>query len=256
MPGPTARHRSTRRSVGSTCCRSWSPICREHRTRLREEWAERIQQSHLLVGDDAAGDGGRDDLGLRQLRRGARDRERRGPAALRARPVRADHPPGGGDPRGGRHRAAAARRARPVPLREVPARLRVAQRGARRLRAGCQPDRQHRRGQLRRRARAGHPPAAGRHPRAVDAGAAGARAAAHPAHHRRARQRPGPPADGAAAVAASASTAPRSSSSTSRVRPTSTRPWRTTSCRPSTRHASWVRASSSLGCHPRSPRRS
>ena len=38
-------------------------------------------------------------------------------------------------------------------------------------------------------AREGHPPAAGRDPRAVDAGAAGARAPAHPADHRRPRQR-------------------------------------------------------------------
>ena len=43
-------------------------------------------------------------------------------------------------------------------------RLRPAQPGARRLRAGGQPDRQHGRGQLRRRTRAGHPATAGLDP--------------------------------------------------------------------------------------------
>ncbi len=172
---------------------------REHRTNLRQDWASRIQGSGLLHAMTPAGDGRRDHVGLRQLRRGARDRQRRGPAALRPRPVRADHPARGGDPRGRRHRAAAARRAGPVPVREVPARLRAAEPGAGRLRAGGQPDRQHRRRQLRRRARARHPAAAGLHPRAVDAGPAGPRTAADPADHRRPRQRARPAADRAAA---------------------------------------------------------
>ncbi len=110
-----------------------------------------------------------------------------------------------------------------------------AQPGARRLRAGRQPHRQHGGGQLRRRAGAGHPAAAGLDPRAVHAGAAGAGAAAHPADHRRAGQRARPPADRAAAHAASAPTGPRSSSSTSPAPRTSTRRSPTTSCRPSTR---------------------
>ena len=38
---------------------------REHRSRLREEWANRIHRAHLLASDDAAGDRRRNDLGLR-----------------------------------------------------------------------------------------------------------------------------------------------------------------------------------------------
>ena len=98
-------------------------------------------------------------------------------------------------------------------------RLRPAQPGAGRLRAGREPDRQHRRGQLRRRAGTGHPAAAGLDPRAVHAGAAGPGAAADPADHRGARHRAGPAADRAAARAASAPTGPRSSSSTSPASP-------------------------------------
>ena len=94
---------------------------REHRTRLRQEWAGRIHDAHLLQAMTAAGDGRGDDVGLRQLRRGAGDRQRRGAAALRPRPVRADHPARRRDPRGRRHRPAAARRPGPVAVREVPA---------------------------------------------------------------------------------------------------------------------------------------
>ena len=75
-----------------------------------------------------------------------------------------------------------------------------AQPGARRLRAGRQPHRQHRGRELRPGARARHPPAAGGDPRALHAGAAGARAAADPADHRRARRPARPPADRAAAA--------------------------------------------------------
>ena len=121
-------------------------------------------------------------------------------------------------------------------VREVPARLRPAQPGAGRLRAGRQPDRQHGGGQLRRGARAGHPAAAGLDPRAVDPGAAGPRAAADPADHRGAGHRARPSAHRAAAAAGSAPTARRWSSSTSPVRPTSTRRSPTTWCGPSTRH--------------------
>ncbi len=52
------------------------------------------------------------------------------------------------------------------------ARLRAAQPGARRLRAGRQPHRQHRGRELRPGARARHPPAAGGDPRALHPGAA------------------------------------------------------------------------------------
>ena len=70
----------------------------------------------------------------------------------------------------------------------------------RRLRAGRQPHRQHGGGQLRAGARAHHPPAAGGDPRALHAGAAGARAAADPADHRRARLPARAPAHRAAAA--------------------------------------------------------
>ena len=146
---------------------------------------------------DAGGDLLRGHLGLRQLRRGARDRLGRGAAGLRAQPVRADHPARRRDRRGARHRAAPARRARPLAVREVPGRL---QPRARRLRAGGEPDRQHGGDQLRAGARARHPPAAGGDPRALHAGAAGARAAADPADHRRARLPARAPAHGAAAA--------------------------------------------------------
>ena len=111
-----------------------------------------------------------------------------------------------------------------------------AQPGPGRLRAGCEPDRQHRRGQLRRRAGAGHPPAAGRDPRAVHPGAAGARATADPADHRRAGQRAGPPADRAAARRHPHPPRQGGRHRHHRRARTSTRPSRTTSCRRSTRH--------------------
>src|SRR5439155_26477870 len=92
-------------------------------------------------------------------------------------------------PRGGRHRAAPARRAGPLAVRQLPRRLPTVEPGPRRLRARRKPHRDHRGGGVRARARAGDPRAAGSHPRAVYARAAGARAAAHPADHR-AHRRP------------------------------------------------------------------
>ena len=151
-------------------------------------------------GADARGDLQRGDVGLRQLRRGARDGLRRGAAGLRAQPLRAHHPARRGDRRGARHRAAAARRAGPLAVPEVPDRLRLPQPGPRRLRAGRQPHRQHRGDQLRAGARARHPPAAGGDPRALHAGAPGPRAAADPPDHRRARRPARPPAHRAAAA--------------------------------------------------------
>ncbi|CAA9346929.1 MAG: RsbT co-antagonist protein RsbRA, partial [uncultured Frankineae bacterium] len=150
-------------------------------------------------GDDPAGDPLGDHLRLRQLRRGPRDRQRRGAAPLRARPLRADHPAGRRDQRGRRHRPAAARRAGALAVPEVLRRPRAARPRAGRVRAGREPHRQHGGGQLRRRARARDPPAAGRDPRAVDTGPAGARAAAHPPDHRRPGHRAGAAADRAAA---------------------------------------------------------
>ena len=144
------------------------------------------------LGDDRPGGLLRGDLGLRQLRRGVGDGQRGGPPALCPRPLRADHPPRCRDPRGGRHRPAAARRAGALPVREVPRRLRPPQPGAGRLRAGSQPHRQHRGGELRRAARARHPGPAGRVVGALHPCAAGARAAADPAHHRRPGRHAGP----------------------------------------------------------------
>src|SRR3712207_3883696 len=116
-------------------------------------------------------------------------------AALRARPVGADHPARRRDARGRRDRPPAARRAGPVAVREVPQGLPAARARARRVRARRQPDREHRRRELRAGARARHPPAAGGDPGAVHAGAPGPRAAADPADHRRARQPADPAAD-------------------------------------------------------------
>ncbi len=79
--------------------------------------------------------------------------------------------------------------------------------------------------------------AAGSHPGAVHAGAAGPRTAADPADHRCARQPARPPGHRAAAARRSAPTAPRWSSSTSPVCRPSTPPWPTTWCRRSTRPA-------------------
>ena len=161
---------------------------RQNRTGLREEWARRITEAELLTAMspeeifseattvydsyvevletgsvEALQDYARD-LSERIIPRGVETNEVVGIVL------------------------AAARRAGPVALREVPDGLRPAEPGARRLRARGQPDRQHRRRRLRAGTRAHHPSAAGGHPRAVDAGAAGARAVADPADHRRSGQ--------------------------------------------------------------------
>ncbi|CAA9329493.1 MAG: RsbT co-antagonist protein RsbRA, partial [uncultured Nocardioidaceae bacterium] len=149
-------------------------------------------------GDDRGRDLLRGHRRVRQLRRRARDGQRRDAAGLRARPLRADHPAGGGDPRGARHRPAPARRPGPGAVRQVRARRRAAHPHPRRLRAGRQPHRRDRRRELRGGARAGHPRAAGGHPRALDARPPGPRPAPHPADHRRGRPPPRPPAHRAA----------------------------------------------------------
>ena len=65
---------------------------RQNRTALREEWARRIAEARAAHGHDPGGTLPRSDLGVRQLRRGARDRQRRGSAGLRPQPLRAHHP--------------------------------------------------------------------------------------------------------------------------------------------------------------------
>jgi hypothetical protein len=62
---------------------------REHRTKLRQQWATRIHDNHLLEAMTLQETAVEDHLGLRQLRWGAGDRQRRGAAALRSGPVRA-----------------------------------------------------------------------------------------------------------------------------------------------------------------------
>ena len=176
------------------------PHLRQNRTALREEWARRITEAELLTAmtpeeifSEATSvyDNYVEVLetgSVEALQAYARDlSERIIPRGVETDEVR-------------RHRAAAARRAGPLAVREVPDRLRPAEPRAGRLRAGGQPHRQHRGRRLRAGARAHHPPAAGGHPRAVHAGAAGARAAADPADHRRDRQPARPPAHRAAAA--------------------------------------------------------
>ncbi len=115
-------------AIGATSEVSNAALLRElvehlrfHRTELREEWARRITEARLLTAMIGRGDLRRGDVGLRQLRGGARDRHVRGAAGLRAQPVRAHHPARRRDPRGRRHRAAAARRAGALPVRQEPA---------------------------------------------------------------------------------------------------------------------------------------
>ena len=172
---------------------------REHRTKLRQEWASRIQDAHLLQAmtpqEMAAETTSVYDNYVEVLETGSVEALQHYARDLSERII----------PRGVEtHEVVGI----VLLLRDVLARslfekyqrrLRAAQPGAGRLRAGREPDREHRRGQLRRRARAGHPPAAGLHPRAVHAGPAGPGTTAHPAHHRRAGQRAGPAADRAAA---------------------------------------------------------
>ena len=96
MDGETAQTPGDDRRATS-CCRSWSRTCASTGPSCARNGRDRIQRAAPAGRDDAAGDRRRDHLGLRQLRRGARDRKRRGPAALRPRPVRADHPARCGD---------------------------------------------------------------------------------------------------------------------------------------------------------------
>ncbi len=173
---------------------------RANRTQLREEWARRISEARLLTAltqeEIFAEATSIYDSYVAVLETGSvealQDYARNLSERIIPRGVEVDEVVS--------HRAAAARRARPLAVREVPVGLRPPQPRARRLRAGREPDRQHGGGQLRRRARARHPPAAGSDPRAVDAGPPGPRAAADPPDHRRARRPAGPPAHRAAAA--------------------------------------------------------
>ena len=157
---------------------------RRNRTQLREEWVRpnpRIPPAH---GDDQGRDLRRGDVGVRQLRGGAGDRQRGGPPGLRPQPLGADHSSGGRHAGGGGAGAPPPGRAGPVALREVsdgfaflnrvldayePAANRIAITVSVGFVAG---------------AGAGDPAAAGGDSGAVDAGAAGPRAAPDPADHR------------------------------------------------------------------------
>src|ERR1700754_4622889 len=97
---------------------------RNNRTQLRQEWARRIGEARLLTAltqeeifSEATSVY---DNYVEVLETGSVG----GPPGLRAQPLRAHHPPRGGDRRGARHRAAPARRAGPLAVREVPGRLR------------------------------------------------------------------------------------------------------------------------------------
>ena len=142
---------------------------RENRTELREEWARRISDARAAGRHVGRGDLLRGDRGLRQLRGRAGDRQHREPPDVRPRALGADHPPRRRDPRGARDRPAPARRAGALAVRQVPGRPGPAQPHPRLLRAGGEPHRGDRRGELRRGARARHPRAAGGHARAVHA---------------------------------------------------------------------------------------
>ena len=65
---------------------------RQLRTQLREEWARRITESGFLTAM-SRGNLRRGDVGLRQLRRRARNSVVSRPWKLRPRPFRADHSP-------------------------------------------------------------------------------------------------------------------------------------------------------------------
>ena len=207
---------------------------RNNRTDLRQEWARRIGEARLLTAlteeeifSEATSVY---DNYVEVLETGLG----RGAAGLRPQPLRAHHPARRRDRRGARHRAAAARRARALAVREVPGGLPGPQRGPRRLRAGREPHRQHGGRELRAGARAHHPPAAGGDPRALDAGAPGPRAAADPPDHRRARRPARPPADRAAAARHPHQPRPRGRDRHHGRARRSTRRSPTTSSRPST----------------------
>ena len=117
----TARPRPT---PAPRCCASSSRTCARTARSLREEWARRITEAQLLTAltpeeifSEATSVY---DNYVEVLETGSR----RGAAGLRPQPVRAHHPARRRDRRGARHRAAAARRARPLAVREVPGRLR------------------------------------------------------------------------------------------------------------------------------------
>ena len=90
---------------------------------------------------------------------------------------------------------------------------------------------------------------------AIHTGAAAARAAAHPADHRRARLRSCPPTDRAAPGSDSGEPRPGGGHRHHRRRDIDAT-WPTTSSRRSRRRGSWARARSLPACRRRSPRRS
>ena len=86
--GAERRSRTATRTRAPTCCASSSRTCATTGPQLRQEWARRIGEARLLTALTAGGDLLRGDLGLRQLRRGARDRL----ASRRCRTTRATSP--------------------------------------------------------------------------------------------------------------------------------------------------------------------
>jgi hypothetical protein len=137
---------------------------RRHRSQLRQEWAGRITDGHLLTAmtpqEIHSETTSVYDNYVEVLETGSVEALRQYARDLSERII----PQGRRDPRGARHRPAAARRAGAFAVPEVLADLTVLDHVLDAVRAGGQPHRQHRGRQLRRRARAGHPAAAGRHP--------------------------------------------------------------------------------------------
>ena len=70
---------------------------RDRRTELREQWANRITNAHLLSAMTDEEIFSMATSVYDTLCGGAGDRQRRGPPGLRPRPVGADHPPRRGD---------------------------------------------------------------------------------------------------------------------------------------------------------------
>ena len=98
-PEPTATD-GTATETSAACCASSSPTCARTARSCARSGRAASREAQLLTALTPGGDLLRGDVGLRQLRRGARDRLGRGAAGLRAQPVRAHHPPRRRDRRG------------------------------------------------------------------------------------------------------------------------------------------------------------
>ena len=171
---------------------------RQNRTQLARGMGGAHHRDPPAHRDDQGRDLRGSDFGVRQLRGGSGNRSLRSAASLRAQPVGTHHSARRRDARSRGNRSSAARRAGPLPVREVPDRFQEIEPHSGCVRACREPHREHRGRRFRARARARHPPATGSDPGTLDAGAAGARTIADSADHRRDRSAARPPVDGAA----------------------------------------------------------